>query len=159
MFIFVPKCYNTLFMKKFYSILFVFLMAFSACTLTSCFGDEEEEELVDETTMEQFRKDIVGTWRMDGTDEYFVFRVDGSGSKANSSHGDYWDSSETDISQGDEPDHFEWYIEQNGLMIIHGVLGDYNDPDPDAPFTIKSITGKKMTWVTSGGTQQTLSRQ
>ncbi len=139
-------------MKKVYSLFVSVLMACSFCALTSCEG--EEEELIEEDTISQFTKDIVGKWKLDNTEEYWRFDAQGSGSVG---YGENWDMSE-DVNEG-EGNTFQWYIEANGLMVIYAIGGQYNDPEPDAPYVIKSITSTRMTWVTSSGHQQTLVRQ
>ncbi len=140
-------------MKKFSAFLTSLLMACSICTVTSCTSDDEEE-LIDEVTVEQFRKDIVGRWLLDSTQEYWRFDAQGNGNVA---YGENWDEAE-DVHEG-EGNEFKWSIDKNGLMVIYKIGNDYNDPEPDAPYTIKSITSSRMTWVTSGGTQQTLTRK
>jgi len=109
--------------------------------------------LIDETTIAQYKSAIVGTWLMDGTQEYWRFDAMGSGSVAT---GENWDQSE-DISEG-EGNYFQWSIDSNGLMVIYLVNGQYNDPEPDAPYTIKSITSTKLYWVTSTSVQQSFTK-
>ena len=43
-------------------------------------------------------------------------------------------------------------------MVIYKNNGEYNTPEPEAPYTIKSITSEKMIWVTSTSHQQSLTR-
>lgn len=140
-------------MKRFFYMLVCLLMAATTGLFTSCSG-EEEEEVIDDQTIAQYTKDIVGTWLMDGTQEYWRFDAQGSGSIG---YGENWDQAE-DVNEG-EGNNFEWYFKSNGLMVIYAVGGDYNDPEPDAPYSIKSITSTKMTWVTSTGYTQTLTRK
>jgi len=140
-------------MKKFYSLFVSLIIACSACSLTSCASDEEEE-LIEEGTIAEYTEKIVGKWQMDNTQEYWRFDEKGNGTVA---YGENWDKSE-DVSEG-EGNNFQWEINTNGLMVIYAIGGQYNDPEPDAPYSIKSITSTKMTWVTSGGVQQTLTRQ
>jgi hypothetical protein len=140
-------------MKRFFYMLVCLLMAATTGLFTSCSG-EEEEEVIDDQTIAQYTKDIVGTWLMDGTQEYWRFDAQGSGSIG---YGENWDQAE-DVNEG-EGNNFEWYFKSNGLMVIYAVGGDYNDPEPDAPYSIKSITSTKMTWVTSAGYTQTLTRK
>lgn len=140
-------------MKRFFYMLVCLLMAATTGLFTSCSG-EEEEEVIDDQTIAQYTKDIVGTWLMDGTQEYWRFDAQGSGSIG---YGENWDQAE-DVNEG-EGNNFEWYFKSNGLMVIYAVGGDYNDPEPDAPYSIKSITSTKMTWVTSTGDTQTLTRK
>ena len=140
-------------MKRFFYMLVCLLMAATTGLFTSCSG-EEEEDVIDDQTIAQYTKDIVGTWLMDGTQEYWRFDAQGSGSIG---YGENWDQAE-DVNEGEGND-FEWYFKSNGLMVIYAVGGDYNDPEPDAPYSIKSITSTKMTWVTSTGYTQTLTRK
>ena len=140
-------------MKKISAFLTSLLMVCAVGLVSSC-TTTEDEELIDEVTIEQFKKDIVGRWLMDGTQEYWRFDAQGNGSVA---YGENWDVAE-DVHEG-EGNEFQWSIDSNGLMVIYKIGNDYNDPEPDAPYTIKSITASKMVWVTSGGEQQTLVRQ
>lgn len=141
-------------MKKIALYMMMVLLAFSSMsTLTSCFGDEEEEELIEDDQIEQYTKAIVGRWKMDGTEEYWRFDAQGSGSIG---YGENWDQAE-DVQEG-EGNYFEWFFKENGLMVIYAIAGDYNDPEPDAPYTIISLTDTKMTWKTSSGRRQTLTR-
>lgn len=140
-------------MKKFYSFFVCMMMAFCACSLTSCSNDDDEE-LIDDTQIDQYKKDIVGKWRLDNTQEYWRFDAQGNGAVA---YGENWDKAE-DVNEG-EGNNFQWSISSNGLKVIYAIGGQYNDPEPDAPYTIKSITSSKMTWVTSSNVQQTLTRQ
>ena len=57
------------------------LLAGSTSTFTSCSKDDDEE-LIDEDQISKFTKDIVGKWKMDGTNEYWRFDAKGSGSIA-----------------------------------------------------------------------------
>ena len=140
-------------MKKFYTVFIAVLMLGSLSTLTSCSSDEEEE-IIDDTQVTKFTKDIVGKWLMDNTQEYWRFDEKGSGSVA---YGENWDQAE-DVQEG-EGNSFQWSIDANGLMVIYAIQGVYDDPEPDAPYVIKSITSTRMIWVTSGGVQQSLTRQ
>lgn len=139
-------------MKNFNSLLVSMMMVFGAVALTSCYG--EEEELIEENTIAEYTEKIVGKWRMDNTQEYWRFDARGNGSVH---YGENWNLGE-DVHEGEGND-FQWEINSNGLMVIYAISGIYNVPEPDAPYTIKSITSSKMTWVTSGGTQQSLTRQ
>lgn len=140
-------------MKKFYAFFVGLLMLGSLSALTSC-AKEEEEELIDDTQVNQYSKDIVGHWLMDNTQEHWRFDEQGNGSVA---YGENWDLAD-DIHEG-EGNSFQWNIDKNGLMVIYAISGVYDDPEPDAPYVIKSITSTKMIWVTSGNVQQSLTRQ
>lgn len=132
-------------------MLMLLMIGLSPIMLTSCLGDEEEEELIEEeTTLDKYRKDIVGLWVEEGTKVYWRFNSDGQGSVATPSTGKNWDESEDLTEEEVEP--FQWYIEKTGLMVIHSVGGVFNDPDPEAPFKIESLTSSQMTWKGSDGT-------
>lgn len=140
-------------MKKIATLMMSFLLlAGSASMLTSC-SKEEDEELIDENQIAKFTQDIVGKWQLDGTNEFWRFDAKGSGSVA---YGENWDEGE-DVHEGEGND-FRWEIDKNGLMVIYKNNGDYNTPEPEAPYSIKSITSEKMIWVTSTNHQQTLKR-
>ncbi|MBR0036446.1 MAG: hypothetical protein IJP70_02265 [Bacteroidales bacterium] len=139
-------------MKKIYYLLVCLMVACTLTTFNSC-SSEEEEELIDETTINKYKTAIVGTWLRDGSKEYWRFDAMGSGSVA---YGENWDADE-DVHEG-EGNQFQWYINSNGLMVIYKIGDAYEDPDPEAPFTIKSITSTKINWVTSDGYQQSLTK-
>lgn len=144
-------------MKK-YLLMFALLCGASSMMFTSCLGDQEAEDLIDdEATLARYRKDIVGLWLENDTEEYWRFKNDGSGSKATPSTGKYWD--EADDMTESEAESFQWYIETTGLMVIHAIGGTYNDPDPEAPFKIESLTASKMVWKGSDGTYHEFTRQ
>jgi len=144
-------------MKKFYSYFICLMMACSFCALTSC-AAEEEEDLIEDSQIEQFKKDIVGYWKTDEPDEVGViwtWRFDAEGNGA--SYGENWDSQEQE--EGDSgTNKFKWSIDQNGLMVLIKTGNDYINKAPGAPYVIKSITITKMTWVTSTGYTQKLTR-
>jgi len=143
-------------MKRFW-LLAMLMMGVSLLSFTSCLPEEGEEELIeDQATLEKYRKNIVGLWQEDGTQEYWRFKSDGTGSKDNRSTGAYWDA-EDDMSEA-EAAPFQWYIDETGLMVFHQVGGMYNDPDPENPFKIESLTSSKMVWKGSDGTYHYLSR-
>ena len=129
------------------------LVASVPCVMTSCSGDDEEE-LIPEDTIAKYTKAIVGYWLLDGTQEYWRFDANGDGV----AYGENWDAAE-DVHEG-EGNKFKWYIDKNGLMVIYKLetIDEYNDPEPMAPFSIKSITDTNMHWVTSTGIQQSLTR-
>ncbi|MBP5764509.1 MAG: hypothetical protein J6W47_05310 [Bacteroidales bacterium] len=139
-------------MKKLYYLLICLVVSCSLTTFTSCSSDEEEE-IIDDVTIEQYKQNIVGTWRMDGTQEYWRFDAMGGGSVA---YGENWDQAE-DVNEG-EGNQFQWSINSNGLMVIYKIGSLYSDPEPDAPYTIKSITSTKMHWVTSSNVQQSFTK-
>lgn len=149
-------------MKKITFFLMSIIFACSACVFTSCLSDDEEEEIIDNTTVEQYKKDIVGKWLMDGTQWYWRFDEQGSGSVG---YGVNWDV-EDDVQEG-EGKKFKWYFdtndagESNGMMVLYfqTSTNEYSNPATGAPYSIKSITSTKMIWVTSDGEQQTLTRQ
>lgn len=133
------------------------LLSVGSVTFTSCLGDEEEEQLIeDQTTLERYRKEIVGLWKEQGSQEYWRFKADGTGSRDNRSTGAYWDESE-DVTES-EAELFQWYIEATGLMVFHAIGGSFNDPDPESPFKIESLTSSKMVWKGSDGTYHYLDR-
>ncbi len=140
-------------MKKFYSFFVVMMIVLGVGTLCSC-SPTEEEDLIEEGTIAEYTQKIVGKWKMDNTQEYWRFDSRGNGSVH---YGENWNLAE-DVNEGEGND-FQWEINSNGLMVIYAIGEDYNVPEPDAPYTIKSITSSRMIWVTSGGSQQYLTRQ
>ena len=148
-------------MKKISAFLTSLLMVCAIGLVSSC-TTTEDEELIDEVTVEQFKKDIVGRWLMDGTQWYWRFDAQGGGSVG---YGENWDK-EDDVNEG-EGKKFEWYFDtddqsqSNGLMVIYFMeaTSDYSNPATGAPYFIKSITSTKMTWVTSDDETQTFTRQ
>lgn len=145
-------------MKKNIWLILVLLMGISPLMLESCLPAEEEEELIeDETQIDKYRKDIIGLWQEDNTQEYWRFKSDGTGSKESPATGKYWDEAD-DITE-DEAEPFQWYIETTGLMIIHSIGGDFCDPDPEAPFKFESLTASKMVWKGSDGTYHYFTRK
>jgi len=153
-------------MKRIYTILMALLLgsSFSVMT-TSCLGDNEEE-VTKEDKVAEYTKNIVGLWLLEGKDtdgeavcEYWLFNEKGTGTYAYGSNWDKVDDVTYEDVQAGYGNNFQWSIDANGLMVIYKVGESYNDPDPDAPFVIKSITDKAMTWVTSDGYTQTLLRK
>ena len=147
-------------MKKIALFMMTVALACSMGTFTSCSSDEEE--LIDNSTVEQYTKDIVGKWLMDGSQWYWRFDAQGGGSVG---YGENWDK-EDDVNEG-EGKKFEWFFDtdeqgqSNGLMVIYFMeaTSDYSNPATGAPYSIKSITSTKMTWVTSDGETQSFTRQ
>ncbi|MBQ0057709.1 MAG: hypothetical protein KBT20_08640 [Bacteroidales bacterium] len=136
-------------MKKLLRMMACLIMATTMFSLTSCAGDDEE--IMQEDDIKVAAEQIVGTWQLNGTREFWRFDADGKGSKVSPSHGENWDKDE-DINEG-EGNRFEWYLQSNGLMVTYFMesTGAYSDPEPDAPFIINSITDKAMTWTTNNG--------
>lgn len=127
------------------------LVACTMCSLASCGGDDEPEIIIPEEQIIDYAGKIIGYWQLQGAREYWRFDADGSGTKIDPSYGENWDEAE-DIFEGEETsNYFQWYFEQNGLMLVYRNNGDYNTPEPDAPFIINSITDTNMTWTTNGG--------
>jgi len=143
-------------MKRFWFIA-IFMLSVSLLTLTSCMGNEEEEELIkDQTTLEKYRKDIIGLWQEQNSQEYWRFKADGTGSKEDRATGAYWDESEDVHEEEAEP--FQWYIDETGLMVYHSIGGIFDDPDPESPFKIESLTTSKMVWKGKDGTYHNLNK-
>lgn len=139
---------------KHLSYLISLLLGVFALGLTSCAA--EEEQLEDEVTVAEQRQAIVGYWYDGVTDEYWHFFA-GTASAAAPAQGKNW--CETDEVYESDVDPFQWYIESNGLMVIHSVGGSFNNPDPECPIKIRSITEKNMIWDTADGETRTLNKQ
>lgn len=132
-------------MRKIKLLMACMLIGCCAGAFTSCSSDDEET-LIEETDMNNYATQIVGTWRMDNTEEYWRFDAAGSG---NIGYGENWDKAD-DVNEG-EGNAFQWNFEKNGLMVIYKLGGTYSDPEPDAPYIIRSITSTHMTWTTNNG--------
>jgi len=140
-------------MKKLWFMMLLLMAAFSF-SLTSCSSDDEEQ-LQDDVTVDQWRTNIVGLWNENGTTDYYRFSADGKGAKATPSTGKYWDT-EDDITE-DEADRFQWYIESEGLYLNHCINGSYMGYEP--VITILSITSTSMQWKDNDGLLKTFTKK
>lgn len=142
-------------MKKITNYLLVLLTVLFMGTFASC---SEKEDDVTELTSEQisqYTQDIVGKWKVNGTQEYWRFDSQGGGSVG---YGENWDEKETE--EGDEGTYkFQWYFKPSGLYIIIKLQGEYGNPDTDCPYTILSLTSTTLTWKSNDGYQKTMTRQ
>lgn len=143
-------------MKKLSSYLFLLLSVLFMGSLTSC--SEKEDELTELTSEQiaQYSQDIVGKWKVDGTQEYWRFDAQGGGSVG---YGENWDQAD-DIFEGDEGTYkFQWYFKPSGLYIIIRINGEYGNPDTECPYAILSLTSSKLTWKTNQGRQVSMTKQ
>jgi len=140
-------------MKKLWFVMLL-LLAATSVSLTSCATDDEEQ-LQDDVTVEQWRAGIVGLWNENGTTDYYRFSADGKGAKATPSTGKYWDTAD-DITEA-EADPFQWYIESDGLYLNHSINGIYNGYEP--AISILSITSTTMKWKDNDGLLRTFTKK
>lgn len=145
-------------MKKFYSLFVCLLMACSLCTLTSCLGDEEEE-LIEETQIEKYTKDIVGYWEC--SDTGYTWRFDAQGNGTVYGNGEKWDSEES--AEGDKGNNlFRWHFSELGLNIEimqYSVNGDpFFRESTESPFKVNSLTANSMVLTSADGEIQHFTR-
>ena len=143
-------------MKKLTSYLFLLLSVLFMGSLTSCSEKEDDLTELSSEQIAQYSQDIVGKWKVDGTQEYWRFDAQGGGSVG---YGENWDQAD-DVFEGDDGTYkFQWYFKPSGLYIIIRINGQYGNPDNDCPYAILSLTSSKLTWKTNQGRQVSMTKQ
>lgn len=140
-------------MKKFFSYAFMaMLFVMFSSVFTSCASDEEN--LIDDNSVEQYKKDIVGKWQKSGVKEFWRFDAQGAGSVG---YGEEWDEAD-DIYEGDDGTmKFQWDINATGLVIKEKISGGYFNI-PESPFTILQLNASTLRWETNDHTQESFIR-
>ena len=138
-------------MKKITNYLLVLLTVLFMGTFASCTETEDDVTGLTSEQIAQYSNDIVGKWKVNGTQEYWRFESSG--------YGENWDQGDGIYEGEDGTYKFKWYIKPSGLYIIIKIQGEYGNPDTDCPYTILSLTSTTLSWKSNDGYQKTMTRQ
>lgn len=114
-------------MKKFgYKIIVMFVLSAGWLALGGC---------TDDPVLEVNPDDLTGRWVVEGTQEYWRFRDDGTGVT--------WDESE-DIYENESNLKFEWGLDKDELTCV--FRGDNENQAVPKVYRIREITISSMKW-------------
>ena len=114
-------------MKKFgYKIIVMFVLSAGWLALGSC---------TDDPVLDVNPDDLTGRWVVEGTQEYWRFRNDGTGVT--------WDESE-DIYENESNLRFEWTLDRDELTCV--FRGDNKNQAVPKVYRIREITISSMKW-------------
>lgn len=106
--------------------IFIFVFSFFVSMLVGCSDDTH-------ITVEPYQ--LVGLWQKFGTQEFWRYRIDGTGVT--------WDESE-DVSEEESNLTYDWSIDGDELThIFRGSLGNQAVPKV---YTVTSISSSQMKW-------------
>lgn len=111
---------------------FIFHVSFFICLAAGCLtlGSCEDDFFLDVNP-----DDLTGRWVVEGTQEYWRFRSDGSGVT--------WDESE-DISEWESNLKFEWTLEGDELTCV--FRGENENQAVPKVYRIREISSESMKW-------------
>ena len=111
--------------KTGYKLAMMFVLSAGCLAMSGCIKD----------ILNFFADDITGRWVVEGTQEYWRFRIDGTGVT--------WDESE-DISESESNLRFEWTLDEDELTCV--FRGENENQAVPKVYYIRKLTSERMEW-------------